>query len=266
MLKYIDINKFVALTLSIGLGFSLGTPNAQTVFPSTYDDSDTKTLAAPSTDDKDRSLTSARLAADQLQAEFWAALRQDDEWAFSNALHNGVPPNATTAKGNTALHEAVDAPAPRIAAMLMRQPGVDINARNKAGETPLMLALLRGQVAIAKALITAKAAINHPGWTPLHYAASATYEQAPEMLSLLLDNYAYIDTESPNGTTPLMMAARYGSSANVRALLVAGADAGLRNQQGLNALDFAKAGAKPDAVDMLSSGFADKDALPKGTW
>ena len=112
----------------------------------------------------------------------------------------------------------------------------------------------------------AESAINRPGWTALHYVASATYEQAPDMIALLLDNYAYIDAESPNGTTAIMMAARYGTFASVQLLLEADADASLKNQQGLIALDFAKAGGKPDAIALLSKKHVEKGSLPKGTW
>ncbi len=75
----------------------------------------------------------------------------------------------------------------------MRQPGVDINARNNAGETPLMLAVLRGQIKMVHALVSAKAAVNHPGWTALHYAASATYEQVPDIIAFVPETLYYID-------------------------------------------------------------------------
>ncbi len=56
----------------------------------------------------------------------------------------------------------------------------------------------------------------------------------------LLDASAYIDAESPNKTTPLMMAARYGSEQAVKLLFEEGADPTLRNEQGLSAADFAR--------------------------
>ena len=44
------------------------------------------------------------------------------------------------------------------------------------------------------------------------------------MMRLLLEESAYIDATSPNGTTPLMMAARYGSPEAVKLLLEEGAE------------------------------------------
>jgi len=41
-------------------------------------------------------------------------------------------------------------------------------------------------------------------------------------MMLLLDEHAYIDAASPNGTTPLMMAAHYGTPSAVKLLLEAG--------------------------------------------
>jgi ankyrin repeat protein len=49
-----------------------------------------------------------------------------------------------------------------------------------------------------------------------------------------------VDARSPNGSTPLMMAARYGSEASVDLLLARGANPKLRNQRDLSAADFAR--------------------------
>jgi ankyrin repeat protein len=49
-----------------------------------------------------------------------------------------------------------------------------------------------------------------------------------------------------------MMAARYGTEESVRVLLNADADASLKNQMGLTALDFAQLGARPGNVKLLT--------------
>jgi ankyrin repeat protein len=61
------------------------------------------------------------------------------------------------------------------------------------------------------------------------------------MMHLLIDNDAYIDAESPNGTTPLMMAAYYATPNAVKLMLEEGADPTLKNQDGMTALDLALA-------------------------
>jgi ankyrin repeat protein len=59
------------------------------------------------------------------------------------------------------------------------------------------------------------------------------------MMRLLLAPDAYIDSESANGTTPLMMAAYYAPPLAVKLLLEAGADPTLVNQGNASALDLA---------------------------
>jgi ankyrin repeat protein len=93
--------------------------------------------------------------------------------------------------------------------------------------------------------------VNKPGWTPLHYAATAG--NVP-IIELLLDNSAYIDAESPNGSTPLMMAAMYGTPESVKVLIQAGADLNVKNQLGLTALDFAIRGNRENAKELIETG------------
>ena len=113
-----------------------------------------------------------------------------------------------------------------------------------------MLAALRGQEDVVRKLIARDAAVNKPGWTPLHYAAT---NGQIAIMKLLLENYAFIDAPSPNETTPLMMAAMYGSTQGVELLLAEGADPLLKNQQGMTAADFAQRGQRPDAVALLNA-------------
>jgi hypothetical protein len=120
--------------------------------------------------------------------------------------------------------------------VLAKHPQTQVNTQNSQGETPLMLAAINNQLDLAKALIQRGADINKPGWTPLHYAATRGHR---EMMRLLLDNEAYIDSESANGTTPLMMAAYYASPLAVKLLLEEGADPVLVNSANVSALDMA---------------------------
>ena len=99
-----------------------------------------------------------------------------------------------------------------------------------------MLAAIHNQLALAKLLIDRGADVNRAGWTPLHYASTRGHR---DMMRLLLDNDAYIDSESANGTTPLMMAAYSAPPLAVKLLLEEGADPTLRNQVNASALDFA---------------------------
>lgn len=84
------------------------------------------------------------------------------------------------------------------------------------------------------------------------------------MARLLLEHHAYIDAESPNKTTPLMMAAQYGQFEVLELLLEEGADASLRNQQGLNAIDFARRAGREAAARRIAE--AVRAAQPTGRW
>jgi ankyrin repeat protein len=124
-----------------------------------------------------------------------------------------------------------------------------------------MLAALHGLLAECQTLIRLGADVNKPGWTPLHYAATRGHLA---VMNLLLDEHAYIDAESPNGTTPLMMAAYYGTTSAVKLLLEADADPTLKNKLGLNAFDFAQSNNRLESAAIISAFIRGRQ--PKGVW
>jgi ankyrin repeat protein len=124
-----------------------------------------------------------------------------------------------------------------------------------------MLAAIKGQLELCRQLIERDADVNKPGWAPLHYAATSGNVQ---VIQLLLDHYAYIDADSPNGSTPLMMAAMYGSDEAVKVLLDSGADASLKNTMGLTALDFAQKSGHEDSVALIAAAIRAKK--PASSW
>ena len=168
--------------------------------------------------------------------DFFKAIVFDQVPVVANLIYRGMDPNTPTEKGEPALVFAVRSGAPQTVAYLLKQPGIQVDATNTADETALMLAANANDIALANLLIEAGASVNRPNWTPLHYAASKGHLA---MMHLLIDNDAYIDAESPNGTTPLMMAAYYASPSAVKLMLEEGADPTLKNQDGMTALDLA---------------------------
>jgi ankyrin repeat protein len=168
--------------------------------------------------------------------DFFKAIVFDQVPVVGNLIYRGMDPNTPTEKGEPALVFAVRSGAPKTVAYLLKQPSIQIDSTNMADETALMLAANANDLASANLLIEAGASVNRPNWTPLHYAASKGHTA---MMRLLIENDAYIDAESPNGTTPLMMAAYYASPNAVKLMLEEGADPLLRNQDGQTALDMA---------------------------
>ena len=181
--------------------------------------------------------------------DFFAALKNDDPATLQRLLVRGFDANTLDPQGVHGLIIAIREPSPKAAKLLMDVPKIDVNAANAVGESPLMLAALKGQLEIVDKLVKKGADVNKPGWTPLHYAASNGHV---EVIKLLLENHAYIDAESPNGSTPLMMASHYGNPQSVKLLLDEGADPLLKNQIGLTALQFAQRANRPDSADLLT--------------
>jgi ankyrin repeat protein len=169
--------------------------------------------------------------------DFFRALRIDNASAVSELLARGFDPNSPDEKGQTGLHLAIRDNSPRVAAVLLAHPALRVDAPNASDETPLMLAALRGQLDSAQRLLDKGAAVNRPGWAPLHYAATGP---EPKLVSLMLERGAQIDAPSPNGSTALMMAARYGADESALLLLARGASTTVRNQRDMNAADFAR--------------------------
>ncbi|HSV82251.1 MAG TPA: ankyrin repeat domain-containing protein [Ramlibacter sp.] len=193
--------------------------------------------------------------------DFFIAVKRDDARTIRTLLERGFDPNALDPNGTHGLFTAVRDGSWKAAEVLIAWPKTHVEWRSPKDESPLMIAALKGQLDIVRKLIARDADVNKPGWAPLHYAATGGHL---EVIELLLDEHAFIDAESPNKTTPLMMAAQYGTPAAVKLLLAAGADANMRNALGLSAVDFALKANRPDAADMIAA--AVRGLRPKGKW
>lgn len=181
--------------------------------------------------------------------DFFKAVRHDDLSTVQALVQRGFDPNTVGPEGLPAIVMAVREPSLQVAEFLAAWPDTRVNQRNEHDETILMLASLRGHRELVNRLIARRAEVNKDGWTALHYASTGGHLP---VMSLLIGAGAMVNARSPNGTTPLMMAAHYGNSAAVKLLLESGADAQLKNQLGLSALDFARSADRQDSVKLLS--------------
>lgn len=180
--------------------------------------------------------------------DFFAAIDRDDGAAVATLLGRGFDPNSRSPDGQVGLFLALQKEAYSAVAVLMKSKDVNVNVLNAAGESPLMMAALKGSVEWSQKLLQRGAEVNKSGWTPLHYAATGPQ---PKVVALLLDSGGRINAESPNGTTPLMMAARYGQEASVRTLAARQADGRKKNQQGLDAAAFARLAEREELAKLL---------------
>jgi ankyrin repeat protein len=193
--------------------------------------------------------------------DFFKAVQMDDEATVASLLSRGFDGNTRDPKGNHALYLAAREKSLKVANVLLQWSKIDPEVRTASDESPLMIAALNGHEDLVKTLIAKGAAVNKTGWTALHYAATRGHT---EIIKLLLDKYAYIDAESPNGTTPLMMAAFYGTPSAVKLLLESGADPLLKNIQGLSAIDFANRANRADAAEVIAAFVRARQ--PRGKW
>lgn len=182
--------------------------------------------------------------------DFFRAVKLDDAETIKSLLKRGLDPNLIEEqRGDSGMILALREGAPNVFNVLLNARGINLEIKAKNGDTALMLAAYKGEVAAVKGLLEKGAEPNKTDWTALHYAAAAGNNAIVQML---LDKSAYIDAESPNGTTPIMMAARAGHILTVKLLLDEGADATLRNNLGLSATDLAANNGHKDIVEGLS--------------
>jgi uncharacterized protein len=193
--------------------------------------------------------------------DFFKAIQQDDASTLQSLLQRGFDANTRDPNQQHGLYLALREPSPKAAKVLIDWPKTDLNATNEADETPLMMAVLKGHAELITTMLSKDPDVNKPGWTPLHYAATVGNVVT---IRQLLEKHAYIDTESPNGTTPLMMAAMYGTPSAVKLLLEEGADPMLKNQLGLSAIDFAQKALRQESADIIGAFVRGKQ--PKGAW
>ncbi len=129
----------------------------------------------------------------------------------------------------------------------MLDEGLDPNARDATGYTPLIAAARSGNVAMIRLLTSRNANPNRRdaavnSWTPLLHAI---HKAQPGSTTALLDGGANPNGTDTNGTTPLMMAAGYGYTDIVKILLARGANPRLATRDGITAIDLARSGV-PD--------------------
>ena len=155
----------------------------------------------------------------------------------------------------------------------------DINARDKNGFTPLMLAAQYGHTEVVQALIDGGALVNLKAdsvegdhWTALMLAVSSLYNGNADIVRILIKAGADVNATATGGYSVLMAAMpiakmpRDGDWGKIlKMLLKAGANVNGRDEKGYTALMFASCVARdcPDCVNTLVGAGAKVDLKTK---
>lgn len=129
--------------------------------------------------------------------------------------------------------------------------GMNVDARNRGGETALIASSGRGQTDVICTLLAAGAAVNTRDFAGKTALVNASGIVNAHVMRMLLDAGANPNVETANGWTPLMLAAQAGQANTVRVLLDAGADVNFKNAEGKTALAVAFRAEGNQVVSLL---------------
>ena len=164
----------------------------------------------------------------------------------SERHHLDINVNDSNEEGQTALHSSVEGCKVRVVDLLLQQPDIDTNHRDRYGDTPFLSAIMisckrRGKYAVIKRLIQDKrvdcdiSTLNGINANALHLAASLK----DATLKVIINHVRGINEQDCNGETPLHYAVDCHSKQNIEVLLNHGADPTIPSKNGLTPLVLA---------------------------
>jgi uncharacterized protein len=192
-------------------------------------------------------ISSVPISAQQVYEDLIVAVANDRADEVKRLLARGMDPSSVDPHGDPLLFIAARA-GYRATVDVLLAAKANVNAKNRFGDTPLMVAALNGRLEIVRRLRMQGAELEPRGWTPLIYAATGGHD---DVVAYLLDQGANINAQSPNGTTALMMAVRESRASTFDLLLRRGADVQRRNENGASALEWAKRGNETAMAEKL---------------
>ena len=169
---------------------------------------------------------------------------------IERAIKAGANLEARNEYGETPLLVAIEHNENSGVVAVLIEGGADMNAKDENGETALITATEnREDTDVLMMLLKAGADVNETdedGDIALHYAAY--WNSNPEVVKMLLANGAILNCKGEYERTPLMHAVAGSEAGNIIALLDAGADANIKDEDGKKAIDHVSS-EMPNWVD-----------------
>lgn len=172
-------------------------------------------------------------------------------------LDAGADPNILDETGHSALLRAAEQGACSVVRQLLKRDGVEVDACNQDGMSPVYSASRRGHITVVRALIRAGADVNKSSadcFSPLHVASQQGFV---EVVKELLAAGAQLDHSNGVGQTALHAASDQGYVEVVSQLISAGADVHKRDTKGMSALYMAANASQCDVMRELLRAGAD---------
>ena len=183
----------------------------------------------------------------------------EDRISSSDAVGGWSPLHVAVMEGNLEIIE------------LLLAKGADVDARDLNARSPLHYAIIYGKEAdIVKVLLEKGADVNAKdnrfGMTPLHDAAVDRLNFKPDVVKLLIDYGANVDSGKNEAWTPLHWASINRNLKMVEMLIANGADVNARNKNGSTALHLTFREDNTDLARILLDAGADVNIKNNEGW
>ncbi|KAJ1469481.1 ankyrin repeat-containing domain protein [Baffinella frigidus] len=171
-------------------------------------------------------------------------------------IRRGADLNAMTTSSRTALFLAVESGHFEVAQLLIRA-GAMCNLGLETGESPLFIAVEKGRIDLAKELLGAphpadpNVVLDYRKYHPLYVA---TFDNRPDMMTLLIEHKARVDEKIERGFSPIYIAAQMNHPEALEAPALAEVVSANRFDavaRGFSALYIAAQMNHPEALEVL---------------
>ena len=196
-----------------------------------------------------------RLTFDYRHETVWAEWNPEE--SVSELVSRGVDLDAKDFAGWTPLHRAIETGQTERAKAFIRA-GVNVNPRTP-GSSYLIDALAHGDLQVARMLIEAGADVNARRGASTTPLMAALFDGRAEVAQMLIARGADVKVQNDANQTTLIAEA-FGGAGLTEALIAAGVDINAKDKEGRTALFYAAAFGRKAMIEVLLSAGADVKA------